>query len=180
MSQLPEALETTRLVLRKPTVADAPAMFEAYSRDPQVIRFLAWATHSSPLEAEQYLSERVAEWVNGVRWTYAITLKPRSSMIGHVRLTPTGEGVRIGYALAARFAKQGLVTEALLALIPHAERLSHRFWAYCDTENYGSIRVLEKCGFSLVERRPAWKVFPNVSPEPRDCVLYERRSNGGA
>ena len=152
-------------------------MFESYSGDPQVTRYLAWLPHRSRADAERYLSERIAEWSDGVRWTYALTLKPSSSMIGHVRLTPSDEGIGFGYALAARYAGQGLATEALLALIPLAERLSQRLWAYCDIENKGSIRVLEKCGFSFSERRRGWRVFPNISPDPRDCLVYERRSN---
>lgn len=152
-------------------------MFEGYSRDPHVTRYLGWLPHRSRADAERYLSERIAEWNGGVRWTYALTLKPSSSMIGHVRLTPSDEGIGFGYALAAHFAGHGLTTEALSALIPLAERLSQRLWAYCDLENEGSIRVLEKCGFTLAERRSRWRVFPNISLEPRDCLVYERLSN---
>lgn len=175
MPHLPHRLETRRLVLRRPRLEDASAMFTSYSRDPLVTRYLAWLPHRSQADAERYLSERIAEWSAGVRWTYAITLKPGSSMIGHVRLTPSEEGIGLGYALAARLAGQGLATEALSALIPVAERVAQRLWAYCDTENQGSIRVLERCGFSLAERRAGWRVFPNISPEPRDCLVYERR-----
>ena len=38
----PERFETSRLVLRKPTLADAEAVFIRYASDPEVTRYLGW------------------------------------------------------------------------------------------------------------------------------------------
>ena len=37
-----EPVETERLVLRRPTAADAPAIFARYASDPEVTRYMAW------------------------------------------------------------------------------------------------------------------------------------------
>ena len=172
---MPDSLETPRMVLRRPTVADAKAMLEEYSGDPKATRYLAWRPHRSHVEAQQYLSERVAEWRSGVRWTYAITLQGANDrMIGHIRVSPTSEGLRFGFVLAARMSGRGLMSEAVFAVVPCAEQISSRLWAYCDAENVASIRVLEKSGFHRESLKPASAVFPNISDQPRDCLILGR------
>jgi len=41
----PERIETARLVLRRPTAADAEAIFNRYAGDSDVTRYLAWPRH---------------------------------------------------------------------------------------------------------------------------------------
>ena len=41
----PEELETTRLLLRRPTIEDAEAAFESYASDPKISRFITWSAH---------------------------------------------------------------------------------------------------------------------------------------
>jgi RimJ/RimL family protein N-acetyltransferase len=43
--KVPLALETERLLLRKPTIRDAQAIFERYAGDPVVTRYMSWPTH---------------------------------------------------------------------------------------------------------------------------------------
>ena len=38
-------LETERLILRRFTIDDAPAMFKNWASDPEVTRFMTWPTH---------------------------------------------------------------------------------------------------------------------------------------
>ena len=40
----PEILETSRLILRRPHVSDAAAIFERYASDSEVTRYLSWPT----------------------------------------------------------------------------------------------------------------------------------------
>lgn len=169
----PERIEAGPVVLRAPTIDDAPDMFR-YSSDPEVCRYLAWAPHKELGDALQYISDRISEREAGTRWTYAITIKPDNQMIGHIRLTRSESGIGFGYALASDLAGLGIMTRALKALVEAAQHLSQRLWAYCDTENVASVKVLEKCGFDSVERRNAWQVFPNLSSKPRDCYIFER------
>lgn len=58
----------------------------------------------------------------------------------------------VGYWIGRKFWGKGLATRALAELIAE---LPHRpLHAYVATTNVGSIRVLEKCGFVLVEEEP--------------------------
>lgn len=38
-------LETERLILRRFTIDDAPAMFKNWASDPEVTKFMTWPTH---------------------------------------------------------------------------------------------------------------------------------------
>ena len=42
----PEHIETTRLVLRKPTAADAEAVYAQYSSDTEVTKYVGWPSIS--------------------------------------------------------------------------------------------------------------------------------------
>ena len=52
----PERIETARLVLRKPTSADAEAVFHRYSSDPEVTKFLGWSRHRSVEQTRVFLT----------------------------------------------------------------------------------------------------------------------------
>jgi RimJ/RimL family protein N-acetyltransferase len=58
----PERIETNRLVLRKPTLADADAVFARYASDPDVTKFMGWRRHQSVEETRAFLAFSDAEW----------------------------------------------------------------------------------------------------------------------
>jgi RimJ/RimL family protein N-acetyltransferase len=46
--------------------------------------------------------------------------------------------------------------------------------AHCHPDNRASVRVLEKCGFTLDRRLRSAHVFPNIDPRPQDVLSYVR------
>lgn len=46
-----------------------------------------------------------------------------------------------------------------------------RAWAFCDVENPGSVRVMEKAGLVRESVLRRWHVCPTLGPEPRDCII---------
>jgi ribosomal-protein-alanine N-acetyltransferase len=57
--------------------------------------------------------------------------------------------IEVGYWLLPQYWKQGIVTEAMKAVIDHAFTAMniHRIFAESDDDNYGSIATLKKLGF---------------------------------
>ena len=53
-------LETDRLILRRFTLDDAPAMFNNWANDPEVTKYLSWEPHAD-LEVTR---EILRTWVN--------------------------------------------------------------------------------------------------------------------
>ena len=66
--QAPQRIETTRLVLRKPTLADADSIFSRYAGDSLVTRYIGWPRHKTVEQTRAFLTFSDAEWS---RWPAA-------------------------------------------------------------------------------------------------------------
>ncbi|MGO4668694.1 GNAT family N-acetyltransferase [Bosea sp. 2RAB26] len=71
---------------------------------------------------------------------------------------------------------RGCMTEVLSWEVQHALCYPgiFRVEAFCDVENVGSARVMEKVGMireGLLQRR---LLSPNILNEPRDCFVYAK------
>ena len=62
MGKGPEWVETERLVLRRPAVADAEAIFSRYASDTLVTRYLSFVRHRSIADTQAFLEWSDAEW----------------------------------------------------------------------------------------------------------------------
>src|SRR5690349_24128123 len=71
----PDAVETTRLVLRRPVIDDAPAIFDGYARDPEVVRYLMWHPHASIADTTNFLASVAQRLRQETEQSWAITLK---------------------------------------------------------------------------------------------------------
>jgi ribosomal-protein-alanine N-acetyltransferase len=176
----PETIVTERLVLRRPTPADAEAV-HAYGGDPDVTRYLVFPTHTSLADAETFLAGCGPRWAAGEEYCWLITPRGRNPAIGSIACRVRGHAIDIGYALARAHWGRGYATEAGRAVVAWAADLPgiYRVWAVCDVENTASARVLEKLGMSREGLLRRWLIHPNVSPEPRDCYVYARVRGGG-
>jgi RimJ/RimL family protein N-acetyltransferase len=175
MKPPPERLITARLVLRRPTPTDAPAVHE-YGRDPAVTRHLIFPTHTSLADAEAFLDTCPARWESGEEYCWVITLPAQNLTIGSIACRVRGHAADIGYALASAHWRRGYAAEAGQAVVAWASDLPevYRVWAVCDVENTASARVLEKLGMLREGVLRRWSVHPNISAEPRDCYVYAK------
>ena len=48
-------IETPRLILRRFTIEDVPAMYRNWASDPKVTKYLTWPTHENPEVSRQVL-----------------------------------------------------------------------------------------------------------------------------
>ena len=85
-----------------------------------------------------------------MHYDFAVTLKSTGQLIGAcgIYMDNAGEQANLGWILHKNYWKQGYTTEAAKALIAFGfnELKLHRISASCHTLNYGSYRVMEKCG----------------------------------
>jgi [ribosomal protein S5]-alanine N-acetyltransferase len=86
----------------------------------------------------------------------------------------------LGYWIGERFARRGLMTDALTVLIPYAfsELGLHRLEAACLPRNQASIGLLEKCGFTREGYAPS---YLKIAGRWEDHLLFgkvnERRAS---
>src|SRR5215471_2049 len=170
----PERFETSRLVLRKPTLADAEAVFSRYASDPEVTRYLGWPRHRSVDDTKAFLIFSDSEWSSWPAGPYLIESLSERRLLGS-----TGFGFEApsravtGYVLARDAWGNGYATEALTAIVDIAEGLGVELYALCHPHHPASARVLEKCGFRLEKRLEQFADFPNLNPGCREvCLRY--------
>jgi [ribosomal protein S5]-alanine N-acetyltransferase len=172
-TKAPSRLETERLILVPPQLEDAAAIFERYSGDPEVTRFLGWARHRSIAETESFLTFSADEWKRWPAGPYLIRSRDTGELLGGTGLgfEATDRAVT-GYVLAKDAWGKGYATEALRAMVDLAPRVGvARLYALCHPDHRASWRVLEKCGFV---RDAAWsrrQEFPNLAPDVQQDVF---------
>lgn len=170
----PERIETERLVLRRPTVDDAPAMFANYASDPEVTKYLTWAPHTSVDTTREALTRLSEGWDTGSAHPWSITID--DEIVGMIEAAISPPLAEFGWVLSRSLWGRGLMTEAASAV--QSWLLSQpeiwRAQAYVDVDNPGSSRVMEKIGMTLDGRLDRWGYHPNVSSEPRDVLLYSK------
>jgi len=144
-------LETNRLILRQMQAADAPSIFRILS-DEEVTRHYDDAAFTDLTQA----SEQIKAWETGytqrrcIRW--GIALKEDGVIIGSCGFYGTHTWHlrgSIGYELARPFWRQGIMLEALTAILTLGfESMGlNRIDAVVLPENIASIRLLERLGF---------------------------------
>jgi [ribosomal protein S5]-alanine N-acetyltransferase len=172
--RMPEHLETERLVLRKPRLDDARAMFEGWTQDQEVTRYLTWRPHAQIEQTEQFVQGCIDAWQGETRFPYVITLKDTDEVIGIIDPRIEGPKVGIGYGAARVHWGNGYVPEATRAIIDWAfqQPSIYRVYATTDVENIASRRVLEKVGMQCEGILHKYILHPNISNTPRDSYMY--------
>jgi RimJ/RimL family protein N-acetyltransferase/ligand-binding SRPBCC domain-containing protein len=175
-SILPEIIETNRLLLRPPIIADAAIIFRAYTQDKEVCRYMIWAPHDSVEVTRNFIADCLEAWKGGVRLPYSITMRESQDPIGMIEARLQNTTVDIGYVLARAHWGKGLMPEAIRAIAETSllDPGIFRVQAFCDCQNIASQRALEKAGFLREGRLERFMVHPNLSPEPRACFMYAR------
>ncbi len=171
----PESFTTTRLLLRKPRVEDAPLIFASYAQDPEVVRYLTFLPHRDMRETDEAVSRFLENWRSGKSYCWLIFRRDSKELIGAISARHD-QGLNIGYALARAFWGKGFMSEAVNAVVEWAFSVPgvFRVWAVCDLDNAASARLLERNGFREEGVLRKWSLHPNVSEIPRDCYCYAK------
>lgn len=147
--QFPQ-LETERLLLREVSMEDCTAIFDNYT-DPQVTEYFM-----EPLLDRQQAVAIVEEYIEydradtGIVW--AVTLKGSPTLVGtcgYEVLSPYDQRGEIGYDLARAHWGQGIMREALEAVIAYSftQLGLNRIQAYVLADNARSIGLLRRLHF---------------------------------
>lgn len=143
-------LETPRLRLRKLTMRDAQDIF-AYSRDPQVAKYVLWDAQTSLADARAYLRYMLRKYRMGEPASWGIEWKASRQIIGIIGfmwIQRENAAAEVGYSLHRAYWNQGIMTEALQELIQYGFGTMNlnRIEAQHETQNPASGAVMRKCG----------------------------------
>lgn len=149
-----EELQTPRLILRPFKTEDAPAMFRNWTSDDAVTKYLRWATHTSVKDTEALLKDWIPKYQQPDYFEWVITLKETDEPIGGISLLNSSkmdERAEVGYCLGRRWWNQGIMTEALKAVLEFAfQKVNYyRVQAVHSVQNPASGKVMEKAGMKF-------------------------------
>ena len=172
---VPKRLQSERLVLRPPESSDALAIFNAYTQDIEVARYMVWRPHLAVAESEAFIAECIQAWDGSERMPYVLAFRGAEQQpIGMLDTRVLGTKLDIGYVLAPQYWGRALMPEAITTLAKAAlgSPSIFRVQATCDVDNKASARTLEKSGLIREAVLQRYSVHPNISAEPRDCFMY--------
>ena len=166
--------ETSRLVAKPAAVEDAQVVFDEYASDAAVAKYMTWTPHRSVADTANFLKRCERAWRDGSAYPWTLWQKQDGAFVGLVEIRVTASAVDLGYALARRWWRQGLMSEALAPVVQWAlaQPTIYRVWATCDVENLASARLLERLGMEREGVLRRWLLHPNLSDSPRDCFCY--------
>jgi RimJ/RimL family protein N-acetyltransferase len=169
-----ERIETERLVLHKPYMEDAVAIFHGWVQDKEVTRYLTWRPHQRLAQTQKFIQSCLSAWEYETHFPYIITLKETGEVIGMIDPRIEGPKMGIGYVAARAYWGKGYMPEATRTLIDWAfqQPSIYRVYATTDVENVASRRVLEKVGMQCEGILRKYIVHPNISDVPRDSYIY--------
>jgi RimJ/RimL family protein N-acetyltransferase len=166
---LPNQLETERLLLRRPELTDAEAVFARYGSDPEVTRYLRWRPSQSADETRAALADLTQH-----EFAWLIFRHMDGLLLGSIGVRGTAPSLTLGYCLARDAWGSGYATEAVRAVLAAAfeDPAVFRVQATCAPANTASLRVLKKAGLSREGTLRRHSMLPNVSDVPHDVHIY--------
>ena len=173
----PDTFKTTRLLLRKPVAEDIAPLYAAYTSDHDSTRFLSFPTHTRIDQTAKFIDYSDSEWNKGSSYPYVIELAASAvGAVGMIHMRQEKHQLDFGFVIAKPFWGQGYMTEALKYLVNWSldQPQIWRAVAFCGAENTASARVMEKAGMIYEGTLKRYFVHPNISSEPRDCLLYAK------
>jgi len=149
-----QSIETKRLLLRPFIKSDYQAMYDNWASRPDNLLHVTWDAHESPEVTQQSIARWVENYQNMDFYKWGICLKENPySVIGDISVVDMDEAVNaceVGYILSKDYWRQGLMTEALKAVLNYLLQDAgfNRVAAKFVTANPASGRVMAKAGMS--------------------------------
>lgn len=157
-------IETPRLILRELRREDADAVFRIFS-DQEVMKYMNMDMFTSIEDAQALIERQRHRFEQKERFRWGIALKESDTIIGtggYVAWNQMWYNAELGYDLARSYWGQGIMTEAVQAMIQFGfERMGlNRIEAEVLPANSASIRLLLKLGFQeegVLHERSFWR-----------------------
>lgn len=175
-------LETARLRLRESRPEDAEATLAVLSSE-EVCRYYDLSPLTLPEEAASLIANRAAAFGRRERIRWALARREDDAVIGSCGLSrwdeETGQA-EVGYELSPAFQGQGLMREALTAVLGFGfDRMQlRRVEANVVPGNAPSLRLLRRLGFRKIEMRQGRGFWKGQSHDLIYHLLHREDWNG--
>lgn len=149
-----ENLVSSRITLREFKLEDAENLFNNWGTDEEITKYMLWKNYKTIDDAVNSINYYIECYENnGTFRQYVIELNDTRELIGQISFTISKkhESAEIAYLLSRKYQRKGYMKEAINALKKYLinELNCTRISAEVMVENTSSIKLLEKCGFTL-------------------------------
>lgn len=159
-------LETKRMLLRPLSTKDADVIFERWTSDNLVSKYVRWCTHQKVNETQEWLYSEELNIDSDKIYQWGFELKETGYLFGcgGINFNEKYGVFELGYNIMQLYWNQGYTTEAAKAILNFAKvQLGvNEFIASHAEENPASGKVLKKCGF-LYERNEIQTKFDGIT-----------------
>ena len=147
------SLETNRLLLRPFTILDAKCMYQNWTSDEEVTKYVTWNKHQNIEETLNLLNIWIKQYEKEERINFAIELKENKELIGAIDVVGYLEGIPVlGYCLSKKYWNKGYISEACNKVINFLFSIGHnKIIIDAQVENIASNKVIQKCNGQYLE-----------------------------
>lgn len=152
------SLDTPHLILRPWTLEDAVPL-NRILQEPDILEYFP-PTSFTLEKTRRYINHQLEHWQERGYGHWAVTLKEDARVVGWDGLEflpETGE-IEVAYLLSHHVWGFGFATEAARAAVKFGLEIAglQAIIGLVHPRNIGSIRVLDKCGLTFVDRKEYW------------------------
>jgi ribosomal-protein-alanine N-acetyltransferase len=151
-------LETSALILRPWKPVDAEALFRIL-KEPDILKYFP-PTVFTLEKTQRYINHQLNHWQERGYGHWAVILKEDLRVVGWdgLEFLPETSENEVAYLLSRQVWGRGFATEAAQAAVRYGlgEIGLKDIIGLVHPDNIGSIRVLEKCGLTFIDRKVYW------------------------
>ena len=166
-------LDSQRLRLRTPQIADSGDLFRVFSH-PEAMRYWSSTPYEDPQKAVDLVKEIHQLCESKALYQWGIEWREEQRLIGTCTLAGldwSNGRCEVGFILHPDYWRKGIISEALSTLFQHAfdDLKMRRIEADVDPKNIASVRTLERMGF---QREGLLRERWNVGGDIQDSLFY--------
>ena len=171
---LPETIETERLLIQRLRYEDAEEIFFGYASKPEATKFVSWPTHRSIEDTRSFLAYAHSAWLTGREYSFSIRIKGGTQFVGSIGFINDDGKVQFGYIICPSKWGNGYATETVVGMMDLLRNAAgiFRIYSFVDVDNIASQKVLQRSGLIEEARLPLWFRFVNQDNKPKDCLLF--------
>lgn len=143
-------LESERLILRKIELSDYSNIFNCWTSDFNVSKYVTWNPHKSPEETQKLTNYWVNDYNNEYSYRWLVVLKDTNEIIGMIDVIAKNlqyMTAEVGYCYGSKYWGNGYASEALKTVVEylHAEGFPV-VYAQHFKSNIASGKVMKNAG----------------------------------
>jgi len=163
-------LTTSRSTLTLAQPSDFKELHSMYT-EPDTWKYIKHLQNRTEREYHQFLLSRIALEVEKKGYYWVARLQENNELIGAMNLTPFRDSgiLQIGFQIRQKFWNQGFAFELAQAVLEFAikEVGLKELYAFYESENIASGKILKKLGFQFKERRQF-----DIDDVPLEVMVY--------